>query len=176
MDVAPISPGTHKCLFIIIGFIELILGGVSLFLAFQVGEAIVWLLATFFLIIAGANFYQAFTSPHYRLWNFFSAIIYGLLAVLFFLRPVDALISLTILVGTLLIIGGVVRLIMSAKTKNGWLVFNGIITLLLGLMIIITIPRSAAWVLGTFVAVDLIFSGWALIGMGGMIGDMTKKR
>lgn len=175
MDIAETSPGTHKWVFITVGIIEIILGCAALGIALFVGTAIVWLLGVLFLVAMVVNLYQAFTAPHYRLWNLFSGLVYGLLGVLFLWYPFTALLSLTMLIGWLLVIGGAIRLVMSAKTKNGWLVFNGIITLLLGIMIVATLPESATWVLGTFVAVDLIFSGWALIGMGGIISSMNRK-
>ena len=49
----------------------------------------------------------------------------------------------------------------------GWVVVSGIISLLLGLMIIAKWPYSGFYVLGLFLGVDLIFigSGWLSIGL-----------
>lgn len=49
----------------------------------------------------------------------------------------------------------------------GWVVVSGIISLLLGLMIIAKWPYSSFHVLGIFLGVDLIFigSGWLSIGL-----------
>ena len=55
----------------------------------------------------------------------------------------------------------------SAGKPWGWVVVSGIITLLLGLMIIAQWPASSFFVLGIFLGIDLIFigSGWITMGM-----------
>ncbi|OGV67951.1 MAG: hypothetical protein A2498_02850 [Lentisphaerae bacterium RIFOXYC12_FULL_60_16] len=45
----------------------------------------------------------------------------------------------------------------------GWAVFGGIVSALLGALIAAEWPLSAVWVIGTFVAIDLLFRGWAWI-------------
>jgi uncharacterized membrane protein HdeD (DUF308 family) len=42
---------------------------------------------------------------------------------------------------------------------SGWLLIDGIITLLLGLMIYRQWPSSSAWAIGTLVGVSMIISG-----------------
>jgi uncharacterized membrane protein HdeD (DUF308 family) len=42
-------------------------------------------------------------------------------------------------------------------------VLGGIITLLLGLMILARWPSSALWVIGLFLAIELIVNGWTQI-------------
>ena len=45
----------------------------------------------------------------------------------------------------------------------GWLVVNGVLSLLIGLLVGIDFPSSADWAIGLLVGIDLIFSGWVLI-------------
>ena len=49
----------------------------------------------------------------------------------------------------------------------GWVVVSGIISLLLGLMIVAKWPYSSVYVLGIFLGIDLIFIGssWLTIGL-----------
>jgi uncharacterized membrane protein HdeD (DUF308 family) len=42
---------------------------------------------------------------------------------------------------------------------RGWLLLDGIVTLILALMIWRTFPSSTEWVLGTLVGISMIFSG-----------------
>jgi uncharacterized membrane protein HdeD (DUF308 family) len=42
---------------------------------------------------------------------------------------------------------------------SGWLLFDGIITLILGAMIWRTWPSSTEWVIGTLVGISMLFSG-----------------
>jgi len=43
--------------------------------------------------------------------------------------------------------------------RSTWILFDGIVTLLLGAMIYMQWPSSSAWAIGTLVGVSLIFSG-----------------
>ena len=46
---------------------------------------------------------------------------------------------------------------------KGLLLFNGIITLILGILIWAEWPFSGLWVIGTLVGIDAIFTGWTWI-------------
>jgi uncharacterized membrane protein HdeD (DUF308 family) len=48
----------------------------------------------------------------------------------------------------------------------GWVVAAGVITLLAGVLIALRWPVNSLWVLGLFLAIDLIFQGWAFIALG----------
>jgi uncharacterized membrane protein HdeD (DUF308 family) len=45
----------------------------------------------------------------------------------------------------------------------GWVLLNGGVTLLLGLLINRQWPSSALWVIGLFVGIEMLFNGWAWI-------------
>jgi uncharacterized membrane protein HdeD (DUF308 family) len=45
----------------------------------------------------------------------------------------------------------------------GWVFFNGLITFLLGVMIYSDWPLSGLWVIGMFIGIDLILTGWSWI-------------
>jgi uncharacterized membrane protein HdeD (DUF308 family) len=47
-----------------------------------------------------------------------------------------------------------------------WVAFSGVITLLLGLVILAHWPVSGLYILGLFLGVDLIFAGMSWIGVG----------
>lgn len=43
------------------------------------------------------------------------------------------------------------------------MVASGVLSLLLGIFIYVQLPQAATWVLGTFLAIELIFQGWAYV-------------
>ncbi|HVS36992.1 MAG TPA: hypothetical protein VMS17_15635, partial [Gemmataceae bacterium] len=47
-----------------------------------------------------------------------------------------------------------------------WLLVSGILELLLGLLIISSWPGSAAWVIGLFLGIRMLFSGSSMIVLG----------
>jgi uncharacterized membrane protein HdeD (DUF308 family) len=64
---------------------------------------------------------------------------------------------------SLFLVEGVLDIVLFFKARgirgSGWFLFDGIITLLLGLMIYAQWPSSSAWAIGTLVGVSLIISG-----------------
>jgi uncharacterized membrane protein HdeD (DUF308 family) len=49
---------------------------------------------------------------------------------------------------------------------RSWVLLNGFITLLLGISIWRQWPESSVWVIGLFVGIELVFSGWSWIMLG----------
>jgi uncharacterized membrane protein HdeD (DUF308 family) len=45
----------------------------------------------------------------------------------------------------------------------GWVLANGIVTLILGVLIWREWPESALWVIGMFVGIDMLFAGWSWV-------------
>lgn len=89
--------------------------------------------------------------------------MYGVIGFYLLARPVAGLASLTFAVAIYLFIEGVLEFILSFQLRpapgTGWLLVDGIITLVLALMIWSTWPSSAAWVIGTLVGISMFFSG-----------------
>jgi len=48
----------------------------------------------------------------------------------------------------------------------GWMVFNGIVSLLLALLFLIGWPATSMWLVGLYISISLIFDGGALIAIG----------
>jgi aquaporin Z len=85
-------------------------------------------------------------------------------------NPMLAAGFLTLLLGAGLVASGLVRTFLAFQLPKdapwGFVVFSGIITLLLGGIILAHWPVSSLWVLGTFLGVDLIFAGASWMGFG----------
>ena len=106
------------------------------------------------------------------------SLLWGLLGILYvaagiiaILNPFAAATILTLMLGAALVVGGVLRIFLAFEMRSagkpwGWVVFSGLITLLLGIMIIVQWPASSFFVLGIFLGIDLIFIGSAWISMG----------
>ncbi|MCX5922742.1 MAG: HdeD family acid-resistance protein [Candidatus Dependentiae bacterium] len=77
--------------------------------------------------------------------------------------PAANAISLTLLLAIFFIISGILKIVFPLATKvphAGWLALNGAFTLLLGILIFQQWPESGLWVLGMFVGIDMLFTGW----------------
>jgi uncharacterized membrane protein HdeD (DUF308 family) len=62
------------------------------------------------------------------------------------------------------------------RPTEGWgvMLFNGIVTLLLGIMIWRQFPLSGAWAVGILFGVKLMLSGWSLIFIGRSVRGAAK--
>ena len=99
-------------------------------------------------------------------------ILYIIAGFVAFENPLLTAAWLTLILGAALCASGVVRIFLGFNMQHGspwiWVVVSGVITLLLGLIILAHWPVSSLWTLGIFLGVDLVFAGasWVGVGMG----------
>jgi uncharacterized membrane protein HdeD (DUF308 family) len=97
------------------------------------------------------------------------AAVYIVTGALVFFNPFAAVVALTLFVGAAFVATGVLRIVMAFQLKpmNAWIwvLVSGVLSLLLGAMIVVSWPASSAWVLGTLLAIELIFQGWAYVAL-----------
>jgi uncharacterized membrane protein HdeD (DUF308 family) len=132
------------------------------------------LIVGFMMLFAGAAeiiaAVQAKDWGHRLLWLLLGAL-YVFAGFICLQNPFAAATILTLMLGIALIVGGLLRIFLATQMKQGtpwgWVVFSGILSFLLGLMIVAQWPTSSFFVLGIFLGVDLIFigSGWIAIGL-----------
>lgn len=121
----------------------------------------------FLLLIGGIVIViDAFSFWWHKWSGFFLHLIIGILycatGIILIQSPVLASISITLFLGVFYLIVGVFRLIytLSLRTPRwGWGFFNGLVSLLLGLLILASWPQSSLFIIGIFVGIDLLFSG-----------------
>lgn len=98
------------------------------------------------------------------------SVFYLLAGALIFINPVLASSILTLMIAASLLAVGAVRIWFGIKVKPaqgwGWLVLAGAITLLLGLVIALGWPSNSLFIIGMFLAVDLMMQGWSYIAFG----------
>ena len=118
------------------------------------------------VIFAGTTqFIYAFQSTGVGpfLWKMLVALIYIVAGGSLIARPAAGVAGFTLVLGVLLFAEGVLDVIAYFVTRsNGhslWVLVDGIITLLLGVMIWSQWPSSAAWVIGTFVGISMVMTG-----------------
>lgn len=100
-------------------------------------------------------------------WKLLVGLAYICFGVYLIMHPAIAVASLTLLLASLFLIEGVLNILLFFQMRSlggsGWMLLDGIITLLLGLMIYLQWPASSAWAIGTLVGVSMIISGVARV-------------
>ncbi|MBN9287917.1 MAG: hypothetical protein BGO43_00215 [Gammaproteobacteria bacterium 39-13] len=99
-------------------------------------------------------------------YNLIMGILYIILGLMFMFSPVPSAVSLTVLLAIFFIFIGISRAIFSLIMRYpswGWSFASGLITLILGVMIIAEMPASSLFIIGLFVGIDMMFFGWGFI-------------
>ena len=101
--------------------------------------------------------------PGMVLWEILLGVVYGAVGLYLAARPLDGLQSLTIALAIYLFIESALECVLSFELRPlpgaGWILFDGIVTLILAMLIVGTWPSSALWVIGTLAGISMFFSG-----------------
>jgi uncharacterized membrane protein HdeD (DUF308 family) len=110
------------------------------------------------------------------LLSLLSAVFRGVTGYLLIRYPLAGAASLTLVLASFFIVGGLFRAIGAGMLKFprwSWSVFSGIVSLGLGIMLLAQMPVSSVWFIGFAVGLDLIFDGASLIGFATALHKLT---
>ena len=103
------------------------------------------------------------------IWELLLGILYIFVGVYALLHPLAGLASLTLVLAIYLFVEGALELILSFRLRpmpgSNWLLFDGIVTLILAILIWRSWPSSTEWVIGTLVGISMLFSGAARLSL-----------
>lgn len=96
-------------------------------------------------------------------WKLLVGIAYLCFGGYLLMHPVLGVASLTLVLAILFLIEGILNIVLFFRMRSirgsSWVLIDGIITLLLGLMIYLQWPSSSGWAIGTLVGISMIISG-----------------
>lgn len=104
--------------------------------------------------------------------GFWPAVISGalllVLGIVILRNPLVAAATLTLLAGTLFLMGGVIRLVAAFQTdqNRGLMVFSGIVSIGLGLIVLFNPAQSTLLLLGVLLGVQALTDGITLLVLG----------
>lgn len=113
--------------------------------------------------------WHAWSARHWR--GFGLSMLTGLLSLAvglaLLLYPVTGVLSLTLLVAVFLVAEGILRATLALRLRPfdhwGTLLASGILSMILGAVILSQWPEAAAWLIGILVGVDLVAAGLVAI-------------
>jgi uncharacterized membrane protein HdeD (DUF308 family) len=104
-----------------------------------------------------------------RIWKVLVGIAYVCFGGYLIVHPLLGVASLTLLLASLFLIEGILNIVLYVKMRpvkgSAWVLIDGIVTLLLGVMIYMQWPSSSLWAIGTLVGISMIISGAARVAM-----------
>jgi len=101
----------------------------------------------------------------------FAGILYIIVGLMVVANTAASAVVLTLVIALFLLIDGVFRIVTALSVRFPhwpWMLFNGVVGVLLGIMIWRQWPWSGLWVIGLFVGIELILYGWSLVMLGSM--------
>ena len=144
----------------------LILAGlVAIAVPWAAGIAISALVAWMLVLSGAGHMLLAFHTRTFGgvLWQVLISFLYFVVGLYLLLFPVAGLATLTFILAMYLFVEAILELMLFFKIrpKSGrtWLLVDGIVTLILSILIFVTWPSGAEWVIGTMVGISILFSG-----------------
>jgi uncharacterized membrane protein HdeD (DUF308 family) len=160
-------------LFLAEGIVLVLLGIGAIIVPPIAGLAVTLLLGWLFLI--GGIFglivtYYGRDMPGFW-WSLISAALTVLAGLILIARPMEGLLTLTVVLTAFFIMEGIASIMFALAHKRelsgrwGFVVAAGVFDLLIAVMIFSGLPGSAAWAIGLLVGINMVFGGSSLIGM-----------
>jgi uncharacterized membrane protein HdeD (DUF308 family) len=105
------------------------------------------------------------------------ALLRGFTGYLLIRYPAAGAASLTLVLASFFVVGGLFRAIGSGTMQFprwGWSLFSGIVSLVLGIMLLVQMPTSSIWFIGFAIGVDLVVDGASLVGFATAIHSLPS--
>jgi uncharacterized membrane protein HdeD (DUF308 family) len=163
----------HWKAFLFEGILLAILGLAAMILPTFASLAVAIFLGWMFLISGLGGLivtYWARNMPGFW-WSLISAALAVLAGGILLARPMQGVLTLTIVVGAYFLAEGVASIMYSLEHRReltgrwSWILVAGLMDILIAFIVIAGLPGSAEWVLGLLVGINLLFGGATLIGM-----------
>ncbi len=164
---------THWKAFLVEGILLAVMGLAALLLPQLAGLAVAILLGWLFLITGIGGLVVTFWAremPGFW-WSLISAALAVLAGGILLARPMQAVLTLTIVVGAYFLAEGVATILYALEHRRelserwSWLLVAGLMDLLIAFLIVSGLPGSAEWAIGLLVGINLVLGGASLVGM-----------
>ena len=164
---------SHWRLFLIEGLVLLILGLLAIIVP-RVATVAVELLLGWLLLISGIigliTPLRMRSAPGVG-WAMVSAFLGIAVGLILLWWPLSGAFTMALILTVFFLIEGIASILYALDHKRelsgrwGWMLFSGLVDLLLAGLIFLGLPGTAAWAIGLLVGINMIFGGSALIGM-----------
>jgi len=111
---------------------------------------------------------SAAVKAHWKAFLFEGIVLAGLVLLA---RPMQGVLTLTIVVGAYFLAEGVATIMYALEHRRelserwSWLLVSGLMDILIAFLIIAGLPGSAEWAIGLLVGINLVLGGASLVGM-----------
>jgi len=163
----------HWKAFLFEGILLVVLGLDAMIVPPLASIAVIIFLGWMFLITGAAGLALTFWAremPGFW-WSLVSAVLAIGAGIVLLVRPVEGTLTLTFVVGAYFLAEGVASIMYALQHRKelserwSWMLFAGVMDIVIAFLIISGLPGSAVWAIGLLVGINLVFGGASLIGM-----------
>jgi uncharacterized membrane protein HdeD (DUF308 family) len=153
------------------GILFIIMGAVAILVPLVATLALTLLVGILFLIGGVYELIRAFRLR--GAGRVFGATLFGILAlaagIVLIAFPLQGAITLTLFLGLFFLISGAFRALSAFDVRPapgwGWFLFGGLVSVIIGVLILAGLPGSSLWAIGLLVGIDFLFFGTTLIAV-----------
>jgi uncharacterized membrane protein HdeD (DUF308 family) len=171
---APLPPDERALLrrqgwlFLVLGLVAVLAGLLAISSAFVATLATVVFFGVLLVVAGLAEVIHAFLVRNLRSFalHVLAAALYLIVGVFMLEDPLHGAKLLTLLLAASFLVGGLFRILLSLAGQFPawpWVLLNGVIDLILGILIFSGWPEVSFWVIGLFVGIDLLLHGWSWV-------------
>ncbi|MEM7123279.1 MAG: HdeD family acid-resistance protein [Pseudomonadota bacterium] len=162
------------------GVLLIVLGCLAILLPFLFTVAITLLIGILLLVGGVVRGYTAFKEHSRRslVWNIIAAIVAIVAGALVLFDPLAGAVALTAIIIALFIVEGITKIIAAFQHRPdagwGWVLFAGVLDLVLGIILWVAFPNDFGWVIGLLVGISLLFTGWTAVMLAAAMRKAAK--
>jgi uncharacterized membrane protein HdeD (DUF308 family) len=160
----------HWVLFLIQGVIMIVLGVVAIGEPMVASFAVALFAGWLFLFSGIVGLAGVFTARHVPgfWWGLASALLGIVIGIYLIWRPLAGVVTLTLAVAIYFGAQGLCQIISAIAQRSmlrswGWVVFGGLVNIVLSALIISGLPGTAEWTLGLLFGINLLMWGFSLV-------------
>ena len=152
-----------------LGFAMVFIGAVAMFLPFVAAVTINMMIGSLLLVAGIVQGVLSFRAQNWRgfLWELVIAVFYLVVGVWMVVNPLKGVVSIAFVLAVFFVAEGIFKTILAFRirpvTNWGWVMFSGIVTFFLGIVIWAGWPFSAVWMVGLIFGIDMVLGGGSLI-------------
>ncbi len=150
------------------GIIMILLGIFAVLYPIFTSASIVFLLGVVLVVAGIVQIVHAFSWQGWgkTVWHALVGLVYGVVGLFLMFYPLAGLVTLAVLLAIYFIVSGLLRIILSISARHtqswGWMLFSGIVSVILGIIVIVGFPVLTMVLVGLLIGIDLVVNGFAL--------------
>lgn len=165
----------------VFGIALVIMGFLAIMMPMIAGSMVSMLVGIFMVAAGIARLIWAFSAGSFGR-GVLTFLLGGLLILtggVMLFRPVIGITSMAAILAIFFLADGIFEIIAAFKVKPekgwGWMLFGGIVSIVLAGLIFYQWPFSGAWAIGVLVGVKLLFAGFSMIALGSLGSGVARR-